>query len=57
MNNNQLLRPEYWKDAARADVERHAAGLATTDSYPISLAKAELVRRDREYAEQQEEER
>jgi hypothetical protein len=49
----------YWREQDRAKVEEFASGVprsAAANLYPrqIGLARAELIRRDREDAEQQE---
>src|SRR5579862_4676392 len=53
--------PEYWRRANRSEVEAWASA-ATSASGAVNvrvlgLARAELVRRDGEYAEQQEQSR
>jgi hypothetical protein len=48
--------PEYWRDRDRSMVEATASG-ATVDTRQAGLARAELIRRDREYAEAQEQTR
>src|SRR5262245_52686854 len=54
---NPLQTRDYWRTADEEQVEQYASGLITTDSFAIGLARAELKRRDREYAEAQEAER
>ena len=44
---------DYWREQERHLVEATASG-ATIDVRQLGLARAELIRRDREYAEQQE---
>jgi Fe2+ transport system protein B len=54
---NQLHSPESWKTADRGVVEEYASGLNTIDTRVIGLARAELVRRDQEYAQEREDDR
>jgi hypothetical protein len=50
--------PEYWRDQDRHVVEAIASGVMTRSGavnvVQLGLAKAELIRRDREHAEEQE---
>jgi len=54
-------KPEYWRDQDRAVVEAVASGVmthsGTVNVVQLGLAKAELIRRDREHVEAQEQSR
>ena len=52
--------PEYWRQADRAELEAQTSAATRTgavNARAVGLARAELVRRDGEYAEQQEQSR
>lgn len=48
-----LHSPEYWAQAPQDEVERYAARLVINDPQVIGLARAELLRRDQVYDEEQ----
>src|SRR4051812_37236960 len=54
---NQLQKRDYWMIADREQVEQYASGQHSNDSFVVGLARAELVRRDQEWAELQEADR